>query len=154
MHYRTRPFLRGTRFVFRIQRRRSFGSKTTRGDSLQQFREAHRRWERVVLNALAEQIRRCRLIFGPAQCDGNSILRLRRVASSSEKPIHLSWDQRPWRQPITDSSRHSVNVGGPAFAYHCEVRTYGRGGGVGRGRGVGVDLGVMLGVPVGVAMGV
>src|SRR4029077_9858088 len=42
---------------------------------------------RITLNALAEQMRLCRLIFGPPQCDGNSILRHRRVASSSEKPI-------------------------------------------------------------------
>ena len=110
--------------------------------------------ERVVLNALAEQMRLCRLVFGPAKCYENSILRLRRVASSSEKPIHLSWDQPPWRQPITDSSHRNVDVGGPPFTYHCEVRAYGRGGGVGRGRGVGVGLGVMLGVPVGVAVGV
>jgi hypothetical protein len=51
-------------------------------------------------------------------------------------------------------SHHSVNVGGPAFAYHCEASAYGRGGGVGRGRGVGVDLGGALGVPVGLAVGV
>src|SRR4029077_19916445 len=58
--------------------------------------------ERIVLNALAEQMRLCRLIFGPPQCDGNSILRHRRVASSSEKPIHLSRGQRPRLQQITD----------------------------------------------------
>jgi hypothetical protein len=44
VHYCARPFLRRTRFAFRIQRRRSFGSKTTRGHSLGQFREANRRW--------------------------------------------------------------------------------------------------------------
>jgi len=45
--------------------------------------------ERVVLNALAEQMRLCRLIFGPAQCDGNAILRLRQFASSSPPPLSL-----------------------------------------------------------------
>ena len=51
-------------------------------------------------------------------------------------------------------SHRNVDVGGPPFTYHCEVRAYVRGGGVGRGRGVGVDLGVMLGLPVGVSLGV
>jgi len=70
------------------------------------------------LNALAEQMRRCRLIFGPPQCGGNSILRLRRLASSSEKPIHLSWNQRPWRQPFIDSSHRNVDIGESLITNH------------------------------------
>ena len=74
----------------------------TRGHSSQQFREAHRRLERVVLNTLAEQMPLCRLIFGPVQCYENFILRLRRLASSSEMPIHLSRGQRARLQPTKD----------------------------------------------------
>src|SRR5213596_3329504 len=118
--------------------------KTTRGHSSQQFREAHRRLERVVLNTLAEQMPLCRLIFGPVQCYENFILRLRRLASSSEMPIHLSRGQRA---PATTNQ-------GSLTTYNSESKAYGRGGGVGRGRGVGTDLGVALGVPVGVAVGV
>ncbi len=68
----------------------------------QPFREAHGRLERVVLNTLAEQMPLCRLIFGPVQCHENFILRLRRLASSSEMPIHLSRGQRARLQPTKD----------------------------------------------------
>lgn len=97
------------------------------------------------------------------------ILRLRRLASCPEKPIHPSRDQRLRRPPITNVSRRPLAKDfGAALsqADHSSPITdhqslslgasavYGRGLGVGRGRGVGVVLGVALGLPVGVAVGV
>ena len=102
MHNRTRPFLRRTRFVFRIQRRRSFVSKKREAIPRNSSEKPTRRLERVVLNTLAEQMPLCRLIFGPVQCYENFILRLRRLASSSEMPIHLSRGQRARLQPTKD----------------------------------------------------